>query len=198
MNRSLDDAGRHGVPRERDGGGGRSCGTRCMRRCGGSALRRRSRWGWIRRRAATLSYVHLTERRHAGLWAAVAVQRRSLRRIGTATSDFADENYLRTNDDILTLRVEHEFSPSVNLHTIARAANYPRQAQITEPQICSNASLSVPVGGVVAALPTLGVTTRRCPALIRRKHSGEPDYAGEPEPDPGQERGGQSVGPDRS
>jgi catecholate siderophore receptor len=43
----------------------------------------------------------------------------------------------------------------VELHTIARAANYPRQAQITEPQICSNASISVPVGGVVSALPTL-------------------------------------------
>ncbi len=50
---------------------------------------------------------------------------------------FPDENYLKTNDDILTLKVEHEFSPNLNLHTIARAANYPRQAQITEPQICS-------------------------------------------------------------
>jgi catecholate siderophore receptor len=40
---------------------------------------------------------------------------------------------------------------------IARAANYPRQAQITEPQICSNAPLSVPVGGVVAKLPTSAV-----------------------------------------
>jgi catecholate siderophore receptor len=72
---------------------------------------------------------------------------------------FPDENYLQTNDDILTLRVEHEFSPNLNLHTIARAANYPRQAQITEPQICSNAPLSVPVGGVVPALPTSAVNT---------------------------------------
>ena len=68
---------------------------------------------------------------------------------------FSGANYLKTNDDILTLRVEHDLSPQVNLHTIARAANYPRQAQITEPQICSNASASVPVGGVVSALPTL-------------------------------------------
>ena len=51
---------------------------------------------------------------------------------------FPDENYLQTNDDIMTLKVEHEFSPNLNLHMIARAANYPRQAQITEPQICSN------------------------------------------------------------
>ena len=70
---------------------------------------------------------------------------------------FPDKNYLQTNDDILTLKVEHEFSPNVNLHMIARAANYPRQAQITEPQICSNAPSSVPVGGVVAKLPTSAV-----------------------------------------
>jgi catecholate siderophore receptor len=77
---------------------------------------------------------------------------------------FRDENYLKTSDDILTLKVEHEFSPNLNLHTIARAANYPRQAQITEPQICSNASLSVPVGGVVASLPTLAYnSTITCP-----------------------------------
>jgi catecholate siderophore receptor len=77
---------------------------------------------------------------------------------------FPDENYLKTNDDMMTLKVVHEFSPSLNLHTIARAANYPRQAQITEPQICSNASLSVPVGGVVAALPTLAYNANlTCP-----------------------------------
>src|SRR5271170_7830412 len=72
---------------------------------------------------------------------------------------FPNKNYLDTNDDILTLKAEHEFSPNLNLHTIARAANYPRQAQITEPQICSNAPLSVPVGGFVTALPTSAVNT---------------------------------------
>src|SRR3981189_1860337 len=72
---------------------------------------------------------------------------------------FPDENYLQTNDDILTLTVEHQFSQSVNMPTIARAANYPRQAQITEPQICSNAPASVPLGGVVASLPTSAVNT---------------------------------------
>src|SRR6202044_1597879 len=72
---------------------------------------------------------------------------------------FPDANYLKTNDDILTLKVEHEFSSNIKVHTIARAANYPRQAQITEPQICSNAALSVPVGGIVAKLPTLAVNS---------------------------------------
>ncbi len=73
---------------------------------------------------------------------------------------FPNENYLDTNDDIMTLKAEHEFSPNLNLHTIARAANYPRQAQITEPQICSNAPASVPVGGIVASLPTLAVNPK--------------------------------------
>lgn len=77
---------------------------------------------------------------------------------------FQDANYLKTSDDILTLKVSHDFKPGVNLHTIARAANYPRNVQITEPQICSNASLSVPVGTIVSALPTLAYDTAlTCP-----------------------------------
>jgi catecholate siderophore receptor len=77
---------------------------------------------------------------------------------------FQDANYLKTSDDILTLKVSHDFKPGVNLHTIARAANYPRNVQITEPQICSNPGLSVPVGGTVSALPTLAYDTAlTCP-----------------------------------
>ncbi len=76
---------------------------------------------------------------------------------------FPDENFLKTNDDILTARVEHVFNQHVALHSIARAANYPRNAQITEPQICGNASISVPVGGYVAALPASSVTGKACP-----------------------------------
>jgi catecholate siderophore receptor len=70
---------------------------------------------------------------------------------------FADQNYLKTSDDVLTGKVDHDFSPEVGLHSVARWANYPRQVQITEPQICSNASASVPVGTVVSALPTSAV-----------------------------------------
>ncbi len=76
---------------------------------------------------------------------------------------FPDTNFLRTNDDVITLRTNHTFHNNVDLHTIARFANYPRNAQITEPQICSNASLSVPVGGWVSALPTSSVTGKVCP-----------------------------------
>jgi catecholate siderophore receptor len=68
-------------------------------------------------------------------------------------------NYIKTNDDILTLKVQYEFSPNVNVHMIARAANYPRQAKITEPQICSNAPASVVMGGFISSLPTSAVNT---------------------------------------
>ncbi len=103
---------------------------------------------------ATLSYVHLSEDDvpDYGLpWyfnrLAPGVARQSY-------FGFSASNYLRTSDDIVTLRADHEFGTKLNLHTIARWANYPRDARITEPQICSNASVSVPVGGSVASLPT--------------------------------------------
>jgi catecholate siderophore receptor len=108
---------------------------------------------------ATLSYFHITESDTPdyGLpWFNNKLAPGSIRH---NYYGFPDENYLKTNDDILTLKVEHEFSPNLNLHMIARAANYPRQAQITEPQICSNAPLSVPVGGFVSSLPTSAVNT---------------------------------------
>ena len=108
---------------------------------------------------------------------------------------FPNENYLKTSDDILTLRAEHQFSPNVNLHTIARAAHYPRQAQITEPQICSNAPASVPVGGIVSALPTLAYNTAKI-LSIHSWHTGGPDHTGQSQSDPGKQRRGSSLGPD--
>ncbi len=72
---------------------------------------------------------------------------------------FPSANRLNTNDDIVTLKANHEFTKNVDLHTIGRWANYPRDVQITEPQICVNASVSVPVGGYVAALPTNSLNT---------------------------------------
>ena len=123
--------------------------------------------GMAAKTQATLSYVHLTESDTPdyGLpwfFAGLAPAQRS------SYYGFPDENYLRTSDDILTLRVKHDFSPGVNLRNIARAANYPRNAQITEPQICSNASLSVPVGGVVSSLPTLAYNSAlTCPYTLQ-------------------------------
>ena len=109
---------------------------------------------------ATLSYVHLTESDTPdyGLpWLGASVAPGPIRH---HYYGFPDQNYLKTNDDIVTLKADHEFSPNLNLHTIARAANYPRQAMITEPQICSNASASVPVGGFVSSLLTSAVNSK--------------------------------------
>lgn len=108
---------------------------------------------------ATLSYVHLTESDTPdyGLpWLFAGLAPGAIRH---NYYGFPDENYMKTNDDMVTLKVEHEFSSNVNLRTLARAANYPREAQITEPQICSNVPMSVPVGGVVASLLTSAVNT---------------------------------------
>jgi catecholate siderophore receptor len=110
---------------------------------------------------ATLSYVHLMESDTPdyGLpWLANGVAPGPIRHYYYG---FPDQNYLKTNDDILTLKADHEFSPNVNLHSISRAANYPRQAMITEPQICSNAPASVPVGGFVSSLPTSAVNSKQ-------------------------------------
>jgi catecholate siderophore receptor len=73
---------------------------------------------------------------------------------------FPDENFLRTNDDIITVKANHTFAGSgdVDVHTIGRWANYPRDVQITEPQICGNVSVSTPVGGY-AVTPTNAVNT---------------------------------------
>jgi catecholate siderophore receptor len=112
---------------------------------------------------ATLSYMHLNEDDTPDyglpwLFNKVAPSDRH------SYFGFPDQNRIKTNDDIMTLRASHDFSPGFGMHTIARAAHYPRNAQITEPQICSNAALSVPVGGVVTSLPTLAHnTTLACP-----------------------------------
>jgi len=80
---------------------------------------------------------------------------------------FPDGNYLRTNDDVMTLKVAHTFpgESDIDVHTIARAANYPRDVQITEPQVCGNASVSTPVGGWVAPVGTSGAVTLPTNAL---------------------------------
>jgi catecholate siderophore receptor len=75
---------------------------------------------------------------------------------------FPDTNNLRADIDILTGRLVHNFNEHAQIHSIARWANYGRKAQITEPQICSNAPQAIPVGGFVSALPTSSVTGAVC------------------------------------
>jgi catecholate siderophore receptor len=114
-------------------------------------------FGMNGRTRATISYFHFTENDTPdyGLpWyfnkLAPGVNRHSY-------FGFPDENFLRTNDDIFTLKANHSFGENVDLHTIGRFANYPRDVQITEPQICGNAGYSIPVGGWVAPVGTTGV-----------------------------------------
>ena len=89
---------------------------------------------------------------------------------------FPDQNYLRTNDDILTLKANHTFDANANfdVHTIARWANYPRDVQITEPQVCGNVSQPTPVGTYVLPFPVSSAnsvpgyslnTSQVCPLL---------------------------------
>ncbi len=48
---------------------------------------------------------------------------------------FRNTNFLRTNVDIATAKIEHDFGDVLTFRTQLRFANYPRSAQITEPQI---------------------------------------------------------------
>lgn len=52
----------------------------------------------------------------------------------------ANANYLQTTPDVVTGRVEHDFSQHVTLRNTLRWANYPRYFRITEPQINSAAT----------------------------------------------------------
>ena len=114
----------------------------------------------------TVSYFHLSEddTPDYGLpWFENGLARANNRH---AYYGFPSANHLQTNDDILTVKANHAFDGSgdIDLHTIGRWANYPRDVQITEPQICSNVSVSTPVGGYVAALPTSALNTNLpCP-----------------------------------
>jgi catecholate siderophore receptor len=53
-------------------------------------------------------------------------------------------DYLRTYDDIVTARVEHDLNAHVTIRDQVRFANYIRDARITEPQVL-NAALSTPL-----------------------------------------------------
>ena len=159
--------------------------------------RRRITFGMNSPNAADGELLPLHGERYAGLRSAVVL--RTDWRAGVNRHSyfgFPDANFLQTNDDILTLKANHTLrrSGNVDVHTIARWANYPRDVQITEPQICSNVSVSTPVGGYVAALPTSAVNTALPCAYTPSTPAGA-DY-GEPQPAPDQERGRRSVGPD--
>ena len=53
---------------------------------------------------------------------------------------FRDGNYLRTNVDVPTVKIEHDISPDVTISDQLRYANYQRSFGITEPQLFTAAS----------------------------------------------------------
>jgi catecholate siderophore receptor len=81
---------------------------------------------------------------------------------------FAEDNFLRTNPDIVTGRVEHDFSAPVSIRSTMRWANYPRDVRITEPQIASTPVFSA-IGGVkmVACAPPACFPINYDPNLVR-------------------------------
>ena len=61
---------------------------------------------------------------------------------------FRDGNYLRTKDNIATLRAEHDFNSHVSIRNQTRYARYLRDVQITEPQILGTVTLATPLSAI--------------------------------------------------
>ncbi len=57
---------------------------------------------------------------------------------------FASGNYLRTNPDVLTGKIEHDVNTHLVVRNILRWANYPRNVRITEPLINTAAVITTP------------------------------------------------------
>ena len=77
---------------------------------------------------------------------------------------FQKGNYLRTYDDIGTVRLEHDFHRNITLRDQLRYANYVRDVLITEPQIVSNLTqaaptLSTPLSQMVVNRHEIGVNS---------------------------------------
>jgi catecholate siderophore receptor len=61
---------------------------------------------------------------------------------------FKDANFLRTNDDIFTAKVEHDVSHGITLRNVTRYAHEGRNAQITEAQIPATVTLATPLNSI--------------------------------------------------
>ncbi len=81
---------------------------------------------------------------------------------------FAADNYLRTNPDVLTAKLEHDVHNRLTLRNTLRWANYPRDVRITEPQINTAATVANPsaVGApVMATCAQAATASASCYAL---------------------------------
>jgi catecholate siderophore receptor len=69
-----------------------------------------------------------------------------------------DGNFLRTYDDIGTIKVDHDFNEHVTIHDQVRYANYVRDALITEAQL-PGIKRSTPLDQIQATRHEIGVTS---------------------------------------
>jgi catecholate siderophore receptor len=71
---------------------------------------------------------------------------------------FAKGNFLRTYDNIGTIKVEHDFSRHFTLRNQVRYANYVRDVQITEPQLGTQ-SLATPLSAMLVTRNEIAVNS---------------------------------------
>ncbi len=72
---------------------------------------------------------------------------------------FKNGNYLRTYDDIGTVKVEHDVNSRVTLRDQVRYANYVRDALITEAQIPAGVTLATPLSSIAVNRHEIGVNS---------------------------------------
>jgi catecholate siderophore receptor len=84
---------------------------------------------------------------------------------------YAENDYFRTDPDIVTGRVEHDFGSFFTLRNAVRFANYPRDVNITEPQI--NTTPVYNITGTVTAEAPAPVAPGTTAARVYRVVSGD-------------------------
>ena len=72
---------------------------------------------------------------------------------------FKNGNYLRTYDDIGTVKVEHDVNSHVTVRDQVRYANYVRDALITEAQIAAGVTLATPLNSIAVTRHEIGVNS---------------------------------------
>jgi catecholate siderophore receptor len=73
---------------------------------------------------------------------------------------FSDGNFLRTYDDIGTVRFEHDVNSHISLRAQARYANYVRDAVITEAQTPASTTLATPLSAISVTRHEIGVNSK--------------------------------------
>jgi catecholate siderophore receptor len=109
----------------------------------------------------TLSYVHLGENDIPDYGIPWLLNKPSAAK-RSAYYGFKHSNFLNTHDDLVTLRLDHDVNEHVSLRSVSRFANYPRNTQITEPQVCSNGAIS-PTTGLLLAPTNIFNSAQLCP-----------------------------------